>query len=559
MRTILPAMLLVLLAADPIATQEAKKKTATLQIELTDAETGRPLSGLVSVRDEDGKRVHLGGLLNRGIGVAESYSIHDWYLIAGPAKATVPRRRLRIKAFHGLESEFGEATVDLRGKESATVKIPLKRFYNAHSKGLQSANTHVHLQKISLKQSDRYLLDVARAEDLNLVYISYLERAVADLEYTTNKYTMKDLNRLSHQAQHHHHHGHGHHHHHHSHTEFDNGEEHRHNFTGFGQGYGHVMFLHLSELVQPVSIGPGISKKGTDGIPLRHGIEKARELGSTVIWCHNQWGLEDIPNWLSGKLQANNIFDGGTHGSYKHSFYRYLNAGLKVPFSTGTDWFIYDFSRVYVKAGKGKVGKGKYLTSEQWLKQLAAGRSYITNGPLLEFTVNGKPVGETIDLKQPGKLKISCRALGRMDFKRLELIRNGKVVRAAASQKEGGHYIAELKLDLPVDQPCWLALRTPPPSAGRDPEFQRKTPLNEYGRELFSHTSALYVNLSGQSVFQRDAARDLLDEMKENRKFIAGHALFGNAKERQQVLGIYDVAIQQMQGKIERAALDQQM
>jgi len=37
MRTILPAMLLVLLAADPIATQEAKKKTATLQIELTDA------------------------------------------------------------------------------------------------------------------------------------------------------------------------------------------------------------------------------------------------------------------------------------------------------------------------------------------------------------------------------------------------------------------------------------------------------------------------------------------------------------------------------------------
>ena len=37
----------------------------------------------------------------------------------------------------------------------------------------------------------------------------------------------------------------------------------------FKEGYGHVMFLHLPELIQPVSIGPGISGKGTDGIPLR--------------------------------------------------------------------------------------------------------------------------------------------------------------------------------------------------------------------------------------------------------------------------------------------------
>src|SRR6185436_7795670 len=52
-------------------------------------------------------------------------------------------------------------------------------------------------------------------------------------------------------------------------TEFDNGQEHRHNFTGFDEGYGHVMFLHLPELIQPVSIGPGIMKKGTDSPALR--------------------------------------------------------------------------------------------------------------------------------------------------------------------------------------------------------------------------------------------------------------------------------------------------
>ena len=102
-----------------------------------------------------------------------------------------------------------------------------------------------------------------------------------------------------------------------------------------------------------------------------------------MIWCHNTFGHEDIPNWVAGLLHAQNIFDGGDHGSYEDTFYRYLNVGMKVPFSTGTDWFIYDFSRVYVPlAGE--------LTTKRWLAELAAGRSYITNGPLLELTADGQ-------------------------------------------------------------------------------------------------------------------------------------------------------------------------
>ncbi len=180
------------------------------------------------------------------------------------------------------------------------------------------------------------------------------------LSYTTNKYSRKEIQALSTK-----------------HVHFDNGEEHRHNFTGFGEGYGHVMFLNIPELVYPVSIGPGISKVGTDGIPMKRGIERAIDMGGTVIWCHNKWGLEDIPNWLAGRLHANNIFDGGTHGSYRHSFYGYWDIGLDVPVSTGTDWFIFDFSRVYTKTEKN-------VTPKQWLEHLSQGKSYITNGPVAD-------------------------------------------------------------------------------------------------------------------------------------------------------------------------------
>ena len=82
------------------------------------------------------------------------------------------------------------------------------------------------------------------------------------------------------------------------------------------------------------------------------------------------------------------------------------------------------------------------------------------------------------------------------------------------------HYdlVCELKrrFDVDVSEPCWLALRTPPPSTPKDPEFQRKTPLNEYGRELFSHTSAIYVTVGGKEVFHLEDAKNLLDQTYSN-------------------------------------------
>ncbi len=102
-------------------------------------------------------------------------------------------------------------------------------------------------------------------------------------------------------------------------------------------------------------------------------------------------------------------------------------------------------------------------------------------------------------------------------------------------------------------EPCWLALRTPPPSAPRDAEFQRKTPLNEYGRELFAHTSAIYVNVAGRGVFDVAAANSLLDEMKTSREFIRGQAKFANDAERDGVLQVYDEGIRQMQERIDKA------
>ena len=92
----------------------------------------------------------------------------------------------------------------------------------------------------------------------------------------------------------------------------------------------------------------GNTRRSTDR-PLQPGIQDARRQGGTIVWCHNTYGYEDVPHTLAGRLDALNVFDGSRRDSYADTYYRFLNIGLRVPLSTGTDWFLYDFARVYAR------------------------------------------------------------------------------------------------------------------------------------------------------------------------------------------------------------------
>ena len=86
-------VLLAFMVTAPLATREqseakgngAATATCALAIELTDAANGEVLPGMISVRDEAGKRVSIFELLPRGIGVSEEFAIHDWHVLPGPA------------------------------------------------------------------------------------------------------------------------------------------------------------------------------------------------------------------------------------------------------------------------------------------------------------------------------------------------------------------------------------------------------------------------------------------------------------------------------------------
>ena len=289
------------------------------------------------------------------------------------------------------------------------------------------------------------------------------------------------------------------------------------------------MFLDLKQRILPGSIGPGISKKGTDGTPLRPGIKNANDQQATVVWCHNQFGFEDLPSWISGLVQAQNIFDGGNKGNYEETFYRYLNLGIRAPFSTGTDWFIYDFSRVYTEIGEGKTSVAS------WLKNFRQGQTFITNGPLLELTVNGASPGANI--KTGKKVTVQYRAMSRENFGELELVKNGKATLLSPTRKNhnGWHeYTGEL--EVPVNGPSWIAVRVSPNANVK----------NEFGRKLFGHTSPVYINHTKGDIIDPDVVDELITEIESDLAAIRERGSFDSPEDIESVATIYKDAIQKL-------------
>jgi len=108
---------------------------------------------------------------------------------------------------------------------------------------------------------------------------------------------------------------------------------------------------------------------------------EARRIGGTTVWCHNGSGMEAPVAAALGQMDAYNVAD-GLEPEYNR-YYRLLNCGFRLPVSSGTDWWITDHNRVFVQV------QGKF-TYDTWIAGLRAGRTFVSNGPLLEFRVNGK-------------------------------------------------------------------------------------------------------------------------------------------------------------------------
>lgn len=183
------------------------------------------------------------------------------------------------------------------------------------------------------------------------------------------------------------------------------------------------------------------------------------------------------------------------HGLYD-VWYDILNMGFRMTPTAGTDFpclaTIPGRERFYTKV----VGP---LTYDAWLEGIRAGRTFVTNGPMLEFRVNGKEIGDEVLLKKPGQVTVEGRA--RFDTRRevpnrLELIANGEAFKSFPRKGDDSEISFTIPLDL--SQSAWLALRASgsktDEATGVFPPFLTPTSL--------AHTAPIYVTIQGTPPLQ---------------------------------------------------------
>jgi hypothetical protein len=129
---------------------------------------------------------------------------------------------------------------------------------------------------------------------------------------------------------------------------------------------------------------------------------------------------------------------------------------------------------------------------ESWCRHLRAGRTFLSAGPLIEFTVDGHQVGDIITLPgNGGTVEVEARAESILPIHRLEIVQQGRVV--AATEEVGGTRQLALRERLSITGHTWLAARVGGPGYADAARH-----VDVWQRGVMAHTSPIYVAVGGE-------------------------------------------------------------
>jgi len=459
---------------------------------IVDEATGERVETRVQVLASSGSFVHpTDAILKVGPGAPFFYS-------DGTFEVDAPRGLTQVIAERGTEYVPAQLTVDLPSQGTVAIDLVMNRWSELPDQGWHPGNTHIHYDEKETRPDERLRLD-SRIEDLRMTAVSVLKRW--DLEYASNKYPPGVL------------------------TEFCStdyyvqcGEENRHNVGGWGSGYGHIMLLGIRNVVEPVSRGALVDAFDPDYPPLCYACDDTHRQGGLVIWCHNGLGMEAPVAAALGKLDAFNLFDPWWSDVEYDIYYRMLNAGMTLPASTGSDWFISSANRVYASTGIP-------FEYESWIQSLKQGRTFITNGPAVFLSVQGQEPGGKVEARPSDRLSTIVTWKSHYPIKNVEIVSNGQV--AARESFDEGSTQGQFEAEVVARSDGWIAARL-----GSDVR-------NSFAQPIFAHTSPVYVATGLAGPEKQAAAKQLDDDIETSLEWVQAKGRFYNDGQRQEVVDLF--------------------
>jgi len=460
---------------------------------IIDAVSGEKVVSKVQITSPNGRYLKPSGSIEK-VGPGAPFFYCD-----GEFEVNARRGQVDVIVERGTEYQPSKTTFDVPKQGNKDVIIELKRWIDLPEAGWYPGNTHIHYDEKETRPYDRLVLD-SQVEAYNVTVVSILKRW--DLEYASNRFPLGIMNDYST-----------------AHHVVDIGEENRHNKTDNSFAYGHVMFLRIRNQVDPVSRGFLVDDFHPDFPPLCWACDEAREQGGIVIWCHNGQGMEAPIAAVLGKLDAFNLFDPFWMDPEYDIWYRLMNCGVKLPASTGTDWYICSNNRVYVQMDEAFGYDG-------WLAGMQKGRTFITNGPALFLDVEDKGPGDTVRFRNDRKLTVRVTWRSHYPVNHLGIVHNGRVVKRRTLK--GGSYEGEWEAEVPVDTNGWIAVRCN--GVARD----------SYNQAVFAHTSPVHLQNGKPNASQKKDAAYFLRSIDESEEWVQHKGRYTSDDQRNSVMELFE-------------------
>ena len=270
---------------------------------------------------------------------------------------------------------------------------------------------------------------------------------------------------------------------------------------------GHISLLgYRGRIIAPMtSGGPDESALGDPvDVLLTEWARQCRAQGGLVVLPHYpNPRAEHAASIVAGLIDAieatswENLYDGIDPYSLA-DWYRYLNCGYFVPIVGGTDKMC-AMTAVGTLRTYAHLAPDQPFTYEAWMQAVQRGETFVTNGPLLDFSVEGKPAGARLALpKAGGTLDVTWQvATVTVPVTQIELVVNGETRASAPLESHGGSGSFPVK----IEKSSWLALLV-------------RGHYADQPAIITAHTSPVMVDVEGTQLLAAADALTILDQIE---------------------------------------------
>ena len=500
-------------------------------VRITDRRWKRPM-GVLTVRTVDetgeitGSRAHLTASDGKFYAPADEYARVSGagdpiFHHAGEFRVEVPAGRLSLDVVKGFEYWPKREEVEIRAGEVSYLTVSLDPMTEMAAKGWYSGSTHVHLNYGgNLHNTLENLMKMSEAEDQDIVneQIANKDNRILDYQFFVpggGPHPLSTPERI-----------------------LVVGQEYRPPF------YGHVfMFGMKDHLISPFTTGyegtaiESLYPSNTDM------LRKAKAQGATVGYVH-AFGGEDDP--LEGTLGGGKGYmvdaalqttDGvewsGAGRASFHPWYATLNNELFVTATGGED----SISNLHRSKLVGSVRTYVYtgargLTMEAWFEGLRKGHAFVTTGPLVEMTVDGRMPGDSVELATAGSsVAVEGHVRSITPLEQILLVFNGEVLEEFTPTGDRTRF--DFAKSYPVRESGWFHLR-----AEGSPE--QRHPLDASYAQGF--TNPVWVHVDGKPVRSRASAEYSIRWIDKLREMAEAWPGWRSEKEKAQVFAQFDEA-----------------